>query len=235
MTISSNTLFHFTKDMNTLKLILSDMYFLPKYCEEYGWNIRFAVPMTCFCDIPLSQIGNHLKWYGNYGIGLAKGWGINKGVCPVFYVTKSTFSLLNTIIKDEETNNQVKICKIISRIKKVKGVNIRRTKNKCQKQHKNYIYYNEREWRYVPPMNNYKDLFLRIEENTSLKAANKRTEEEKYRLKFQISDIRYVFVATDADRIEMLKFINRMNCCTDDEKNLLKSKILIKEQLINDF
>lgn len=35
MAISSNTLFHFTKDLDTIKFILNDKYFWPIYCVEY--------------------------------------------------------------------------------------------------------------------------------------------------------------------------------------------------------
>lgn len=173
------------------------MSFWPKYCEEYCWGKRFAVPMSCFCDIPLSQIGNHMKWYGSYGLGLAKTWGTNKGVCPVFYVSKNTFSLLNSVIKDENGTNQCKVRKIMTRIKKVKGLNIRKITGSVEKKKKNYLYYNEREWRYVPAMKNFKDLVLLVDEGTEFNEANKKTEDKKYWLKFRYSDIRYIFVKTD--------------------------------------
>ena len=47
---------------------------------------ELVVPMTCFCDIPLSQIKNHTSAYGNYAIGLSKSWGIKNQVSPVHYV-----------------------------------------------------------------------------------------------------------------------------------------------------
>jgi hypothetical protein len=95
-TISSNTLFHFTCSITHIKSILTDGFF-PHYCPEYtldpsdrkaavnGRPPIWAVPMVCFCDLPLSLIRKHLKAYGNYGIGLDKQWGVKEGVAPVIY------------------------------------------------------------------------------------------------------------------------------------------------------
>ena len=76
----SDTLFHFTKNINTLKNILQNGFW-PRYClEDFNWyNAELgyiAYPMVCFCDIPLSRINEHVKFYGDYGIGLTKNWGL---------------------------------------------------------------------------------------------------------------------------------------------------------------
>ena len=80
-TISSNCLFHFTNSAENLLNILENE-FNPRYCLE---NLKFldfspkmtdyfeiAIPMVCFCDIPLSKIKTHISIYGNYGIGMKK-------------------------------------------------------------------------------------------------------------------------------------------------------------------
>ena len=69
--ISTNSLFHFTNDITYLIDILENG-FQARYCFEnisFG-NYKFAFPMKCFCDIPLSAIKFHLKEYGQYGIGI---------------------------------------------------------------------------------------------------------------------------------------------------------------------
>jgi len=96
MAISSNTLFHFTKTKENLLGILQDT-FHPRYClEKFGvgdMETEAAIPMVSFCDIPLSQIKNHLKIYGRYGLGLSKRWAKKRGLNPVLYLRKkSTFS-----------------------------------------------------------------------------------------------------------------------------------------------
>jgi hypothetical protein len=69
--------------MDDLKSILKHGFF-PHYCPEYtldpvdrkaaskGNPPMRAVPLVCFCDLPLSLIGKHLDEYGNFGIGLKK-------------------------------------------------------------------------------------------------------------------------------------------------------------------
>ena len=92
MPISSNTLFHFTRSAEALVGILKHE-FTPHYClEDYSVlpaaapeSPNIAIPMVCFCDIPLSQISEHLAKYGDFGIGLSKNWGMKKGVSPVLY------------------------------------------------------------------------------------------------------------------------------------------------------
>src|SRR5688572_23249447 len=90
--ISANTLFHFTNSIDNLLNILRNE-FRPRFCLE-NYNLlrlrvpaevgfEFAVPMVCFCDLPLSQTGAHLSVYGDYGIGMTKVWGQRKGITPV--------------------------------------------------------------------------------------------------------------------------------------------------------
>lgn len=118
MAISASSLFHFTKGgIEVLKKILVEG-FKVSYCEEihpshftnndnhnlevqmpFGINsntmfsTKILIPMVCFCDIPLSQIKNHVSppdGYGYYGIGLSKKWGISKGLNPVFYIANNS-------------------------------------------------------------------------------------------------------------------------------------------------
>jgi hypothetical protein len=82
--------------MKNLKGILKNG-FSPRYCPEYTIDPvdtklaskrcppMHALPMVCFCDLPLALIGKHLNEYGGFGIGLLKTWGVNNGVEPVSY------------------------------------------------------------------------------------------------------------------------------------------------------
>lgn len=86
MPLSSNSLIHFTKNKSTLCGILENDFKI-KYCLETINAKRHqyigAVPMVSFCDIPLSEVKDHIKKYGAYGIGLSKQWGIKNGLNPV--------------------------------------------------------------------------------------------------------------------------------------------------------
>lgn len=99
MPLSSNTLFHFTGNLENIIGILENN-FKPSYGIETiylgGAPFKLAYPMVCFCDIPLSQIRKHIKVYGPYGIGLSKDWGIRLGLNPVLYLEKNS-SLSNYI------------------------------------------------------------------------------------------------------------------------------------------
>jgi hypothetical protein len=97
--ISSNTLFYFTTSADNIIHIIKKG-FMPRFClEEFGSEIftgitdkiEQAIPMTCFCDLPLSMIDTHLDFYGSYGIGLSKEWGQENGLTSITYIhDKST-------------------------------------------------------------------------------------------------------------------------------------------------
>ncbi len=93
--LSANSLFHFTRSIDHLIDILKNE-FKPHFCLE-DFNVlyqnpqkfkalEYAIPITCYCDIPLSQIAFHLSIYGDYGIGMSKSWGKKKGINPILYV-----------------------------------------------------------------------------------------------------------------------------------------------------
>lgn len=105
VTLSANSLFHFTSNIDNLLGILSNN-FHSRYClENYSafWPKKVAKklnhhysniarPMTCFCDIPLSSIRNHINVYGKYAIGLSKEWGRKKRISPVMYALNNSIS-----------------------------------------------------------------------------------------------------------------------------------------------
>ena len=86
--VNSSSLFHFTREFEVFKQILSEGLRF-SYCYEpfddivakQGWDIELkkgnkiieckgiAIPMICFCDIPLLRTQKHREKYGNYMIG----------------------------------------------------------------------------------------------------------------------------------------------------------------------
>src|SRR5690606_31643375 len=99
MAISANTLFHFTEKEKLKQILLNDFY--PNYCLEDLSNAtppvsiykNAYIPMVCFCDLVFSQIKKHIDFYGDYGIGLRKkGWGIERGISPIYYVPEASIS-----------------------------------------------------------------------------------------------------------------------------------------------
>lgn len=198
----SDNLFHFTKSLAVLKLILKNGI-KPRYClEDVEWHggddKHLAFPIACFCDIPLSRISDHTDFYGYYGVGLTKAWGQKNGLNPVVYspadgqIQKLASSLLN----DTSPNSTDHAYKLWSLFKPTIG------KMVIAGQVVEKEFYQESEWRYVPPGINVigQDKFDEEKEK-------KNQDIENHSLQFSPSDIRYIFVKDDSDIPELVDFI----------------------------
>lgn len=234
--------------------------FRPKYCLENVRSIfpnlqqfgESAVPMVCFCDLPLSATEKHLKFYGEYGIGMRKEWGIKKGINPIMYVcpesevAKYFKTLINKFLKDINStkigDNQPifeSTLELLGFIKPYKGKMYRRGKYKRQN------FYNEREWRYVPSLIKLKnanknitdrlpkDIFLqyprRIRENMLIGNA--------FKMSFTARDIKYIIVKKEKEILKMVKAVEKIkgNRYDPDTVKVLSSRIISAEQIKEDF
>lgn len=65
-------LMHHTKSLETLKSILSNGLKMCYSNENFTKDFHVAIPMICFCDMPLSNISDHVEVYGHYAIGFNK-------------------------------------------------------------------------------------------------------------------------------------------------------------------
>ncbi|GAB3886065.1 abortive infection system antitoxin AbiGi family protein [Spirosoma agri] len=191
----------------------------PRYCSEFDKDydeINLSIsppmmfPMACFCDIPLSQIRNHIDMYGSYGVGLSKEWGRRNGLNPVFYV-QNNYTLVEYIkpfadvllfeglrnsmgvqyIGDYRPENGELISEvyssILSYIKPYSSLNYRKRKN--------YLYYNEREWRYLPSFDDEDkkySILYGIISSKELKEKNDLL--KKYIINFQQRDLKYIII-----------------------------------------
>lgn len=106
--ISAHTLFHFTSNKNTLLSILKNgfnvRYSLENFESLINDKAEIVFPMTCFCDIPLSQVKRHTSTYGKYAIGLTKKWGMKNQINPIIYTypNSATTSILNDVFENIE-------------------------------------------------------------------------------------------------------------------------------------
>ncbi|SPE50876.1 conserved hypothetical protein [Verrucomicrobia bacterium] len=155
--VSANVLFHFTSSIDHLESILRDGFF-PHYCPEYtlgpedrraaskGQPPASAIPMVCFCDLPLALIRKHHKLYGPYGIGLTKGWGLQHRVAPVIYthLNAQTHRPVLQLAADEEAPPELRL--LAAYVKPFRGRVWRN--GRCRR--RSVRFYDEREWRYVP-------------------------------------------------------------------------------------
>ena len=235
MAISANTLFRFVTDIKWLKKVLEDCAFEPRYSIEYDKEQEdgsyYAIPMVCFCDITLTEIKEHVKDYGCYGIGLAKQWAKNN-VSPVIYFNNKS-SLVKTIYdklndKLNETTLDSQSTFLFCLLKKYYGY----TWSSAIGNKKQKILYNEREWRFVPRKISPK--ILRIKVNKAKDFVNENEKIKDKSLKFTYKDVKYIIIGKEDERLNMIKFLKKTiqdNVTCD----MLSSKILTLKQIKEDF
>jgi hypothetical protein len=241
MPISSNTLFHFTNKIEHIINILEND-FRPHYSLE-DYNVIFSTPpveylelaiaMVSFCDIPLSQTGEHLNTYGNYGIGLTKEWGNKQGITPILYTHRES-SLVGCIRKLIEKfrifEDRDELYDIVRFIKPYKG-NLWRSNGIKQ----NVIFYNEREWRYIPLEHKEslpKDVFLNEMDRNRFNSGVA----ERYSIPFTPNDIRYLIVKDEGEILPLIREIERIKSkYSYDQVKILTTRIITSERIKEDF
>ena len=245
MAVSVNSVIHYTRTLDNLKGIIADSFKI-KYCLENVTGVDSAFPLVSFCDIPLYQVKNHMVDYGYYGIGLSKAWANKNNLNPVLYINGDSY--LDLLLKDqgERINAAVRkdaksfdwdwLYQYVSLLSFVKAYKGKVTINSIQQER---IFYNEREWRYVPSRAELKAngaqpqiygpnyLARKNEFNDTLK---------KMSLQFSIEDISYLIVDTDADVHEIIDHVKQIYKKKHErEIELLITKIFTKKQIFEDL
>ncbi len=89
--LSSRCLYHFKKELETVKLVLQRGFSHRLLRESIPYReyeqLNFLV---CFCDMRWEDSRMHRDCYGENAIVLTKQWGIAKGVSPVRYVHENS-------------------------------------------------------------------------------------------------------------------------------------------------
>lgn len=258
--ISANSLFHFTERFENLISILEHTFY-PRYCLEDIATLeddltrsmpRFAIPVVCFCDIPLSQVQDHSKTYGNYAIGLTKEWGKRNNLNPIFYAEpnslisktlRRTADILNrdelqdSIQKTELRNNHTTTAVFL---KPYKG---RLFRNGAYLQDQ-VTFYNEREWRHAPPIENLEKMGVpyvingkAIQENKNIiSISNQKLVDNNIRLTFEPNDIKYLIVEKDGEILSLCHELQRIKGdFSEDARTLLTTRIISMENIREDF
>lgn len=232
--LSSATLFHFTRSLETLRKILGGG-FKPFYSSEdltmFGVSECPGIPLVSFCDIPLSQAKRHVADYGRYAIGLKKKWGMTRNISPVHYIYEG--SMCARVIAEiyqslprEAFYVDCTCMKFNTRTamffygKPYRGQLRRKDTATGEIVDKGEVsFYDEREWRYVP----FADQTIKgVEEGPAdVRAMLSEREYAKsemldqastslhnhYRLKFGAEDARYLIVDNEAEIPELVDFI----------------------------
>lgn len=223
--ISSNLLFHYTKNPEIVISILEKGFYprvaledasfiLPNYDKQ-----TIGIPMVCFTDIPYNLATEHRSEYGSFGIGLKKEWGIKNGICPIAYFVRGT--------KANATYNKLQKLLIDYALKLDDGVHRKKKQKQKHTEHRDEAlnilieyagflkiysedvytnikpYYNEREWRYLPPFIDEKTEKtgycnrLLTNDCTEKNKLNKYMEEH-YTLNFTLIDLEMLIVPEEA-------------------------------------
>lgn len=189
--ISASSLLHFTRGIKSLKGILEKGFQYSYCCENFSQTIvankiypnnpfyfrpipeispYVAIPMICFCDIPLTRSMQHAKIYGNFILGLDKDMAMSSFgplLNPVLYKVSNYIEVgLNdlSVVKVQShkitgcNNLNQSICQIIGNTKPYKGELKIQTPDGKVETLKDYCFYNEREWRIVLPDGYDKDI-----------------------------------------------------------------------------
>ena len=183
--------------------------------------------MVCFCDITLTEIKEHVKNYGCYGIGLKKQWA-KKKVSPVIYFNHSS-SLVKMIY--ENLNGTAKCSQstfLFCLLKQYYGYTWSSVIGKKRRK----IIYNEREWRFIPRRISPKQLRIKVTQPKDLSNENKNIKDKK--LKFSYEDVKYIIVDKEQERLDMITFLkDTIQDATICDK--LLSKIMTLKQIKEDF
>jgi Putative abortive phage resistance protein AbiGi, antitoxin len=210
----SNNLFHFTRSIDNLKGILLNG-FLPRYSLEDSRAIDIdycGYPMVCFCDIPISRIGDHTSFYGEYGLGMAKEWGLKNKLEPLLYAPPTgmlssfaKFLFSNLTPNDQPESEDLAALKkelrehflsLVPMIKPISGTTLVAGKP-VEKD-----FSQENEWRYVPP---YAKVLFAKDFEKSKDESNANVAEHK--LNFSPADVRYIFVKADHEIPDVFDFV----------------------------
>ena len=253
MPISSKTLFHFTGQAENLIGILKDE-FKPRFCLEDLTSLRVdggvpfledAVPMVCFCDIPLSMISDHLAFYGNYGIGMTKEWAVRSGINPILYLSAESYlnkflsrTALTAFQSGDDLLTAMEMFEVFAHTKPIEGKMFRNG------DFVDKYFYDEREWRFVPTLvtdpAEHKDVTYRLSKEEFLddirRADANRELSTNSTLSFEPSDIKYIIVAKDSEIRSTINAIRRIKGRYDSATvDILASRVISAEQISEDF
>ena len=219
--LSASSLFHLTNSLDAIKNILQKGFKISYWFERLPLdNYFYIAPMVCFCDIPLGTLKMHLHRYGGYGIGIRKSICRKLGINPIFYLHSRARHLFPSI----ET---YKGSRITPYIKQCYGEDFHpNTKSK------DFIFYNEREWRYAESE---KTEIFELPNAEVKKICDEKNKNLFKYLDFPRASISYVIVKYESEVIKIVNFINKDRNFNYQEKKILSSKILTEGNIKYDF
>lgn len=224
----TSSLFHYTKNQNSLFSILKDGLKV-SYCREMiSDTVMIAIPMVSFCDLPLSRCLEHREKYGRYAVGIKKEAfnriPLDYQLGPVNYFRDSQNGLFDDLKTMVESKNQV-----VGWFKRFEML-----RNK-----KRQINYDECEWRMIYFCDR-RQWFWDKNEYDTWRGGRNDTFFENAVITFTPNDVNYILVYQDSNVANVIKRIMNLrqfsgNIISDKEKLLLISKIISFDQLRLDY
>ncbi|WP_412518824.1 abortive infection system antitoxin AbiGi family protein [Staphylococcus simulans] len=214
------------------RFYIEDFDYLDIQFHEKNVN-KIAIPMLCFCDIPLKQLKNHYVTYGSYGIALSKEWGERNKIAPVHYLYENSdvFEEFRELFNYANKNDDENIFNYLFN-------RLIFTKPKAGFQEKTKkLFTDEQEHRYIPNLFTCDELeqfyinpsFLLADLNHSI--AN----DEKYLLSFHTEDVKYIVVESNKEKNNVANVILDNDKLSKQEKTELVTKIISIEEIEDDF
>ncbi len=215
----ATSLFHFTKNSDVLKSILKNGFYPFYSLEDLRWSRTseyefVAFPLVAFCDIPLGRITDHVGFYGRYGLGLSRGWGLANGLNPLVYLAESgpfrqaycnTMWNLHQRAKEAGLEDHLDDVRyLIGFAKALRGTMIVGG-TPVDKE-----FYQESEWRFLATHDDIPRILTRpqFEDEDVRRSANEKAKTH-CALSFTPADVQYIFVPDDSEIPDLVDFINR--------------------------
>lgn len=243
---SANFLCSFMTKRKYLLTAIERMALVPRYVEERidylgieGYE-TLTFPMTCFCDIPLSKVKQHMELYGHYGVALNKSYGVAEGAQPITYLNRESdltkdlaYSLRRLVESEERVDDQWVFLPnvLLSMLLFVKPIIGAMTRNNMLQENVQFI--DECEWRYVPKMPSTLPLTLPPEHNTD---SGRRAYSESLAIHrdswftFDVDNIDYIIVPDEEEALGVMDAIDKMEDKSPATRHKLMSKIEIGEK-----
>lgn len=200
----------FAKDTNQKEVLKKwSLNLNQKKESDNDYNDIFKIPMVCFCDLPHNIASAHIEKYGEYIIAMNKRWAISKSITPILYVPEESemhniFNIMHSLqsrLKDETNTNIINLNNTVNNFSCYTKIFNNETKD--------YKYYDEREWRYIP-----EDYFIQKE--------YKETEYKYCHLKFTKDDFLFAVVKTKSEKEKLLKVLRKEFGEINDDQVKLK-------------
>lgn len=243
---SANILCNYMTRIEYLKEVIRNMAFIPRYVEE---NLEYlnvqelhtiSFPMTCFCDIPLTKVKNHMGVYGEYGVAIKKKVCIERDVQPILYLNNSArlktdlSEALSKLLHEDPISLEWRMLPdaMLSVLLYSKPIVGYMSRDEWDKPHR-LLFKDECEWRYIPSVP--ESMPLIIPQDDSTKKGRKYYSKALARDKstwfpFQVDEMEYIIVPNEAAAIEMISAIRLMKGKSQTDKHKLISKIEIADK-----